>query len=78
MDLSEQKVLQCTPNSDCNGGSIKQALKSISKSVPDERTYPYNSGYSYSGICSAGGIDTNYEVFEYTFVSDSELINMLQ
>lgn len=43
-DLSEQYILQCTPNSTCNGGWPFVALNTVSeKGVPSENQYPYKA-----------------------------------
>ena len=53
IDLSEQYLLRCTPDSDCGGGFIENAVDTILKyGSPEESKYPYNPyEYSSSRIC---------------------------
>ena len=53
IDLSEQFLLRCTKDSDCQGGYIENAMdRIIASGAPSESKYPY-SPYTYnSGICS--------------------------
>lgn len=52
IDLSEQFLLSCTPDSDCEGGYIEYALRvAAQKGIPLDSKYPYNPYRYQSGIC---------------------------
>ena len=76
IDLSEQYLLECTYNSDCRGGYMEYVMESV-KTCPKESEYPYRPFSSYSGICSASGIRTGYDNYDYYDLSDGELIDLL-
>ena len=51
IDLSEQYVLECTANSDCDGTYyVFQPMDTILGGVPTEELHPYTP-FSYQGVC---------------------------
>ena len=54
MDLSEQYMVECTYDSDCEGSIYVEysMYEIIRKGVPHEETYPYDPFNTYPGISS--------------------------
>ena len=47
-DLSEQHVLQCTLQSNCDGGFPNDALKTFTRTgLPLEKDYPYKADHTF-------------------------------
>lgn len=54
VDLSEQYLVECTHESDCDGTYyVEYVMDEILGGVPREATYPYNPFNTHSGICDA-------------------------
>lgn len=54
MDLSEQYLLECTSDSDCNGGSLVSVFRTSVPGIPTENQYKYSPYRPYGGeICTA-------------------------
>lgn len=51
IDLSEQRLLQCTVDSSCSGGYLERAMDSVINGIPSE-----NIPYSGLGLCKSPGI----------------------
>jgi C1A family cysteine protease len=52
IDLSEQFLLHCTPDSDCEGGFMEEVMKVVvDRGLPHEEDYPYNPLEIPEGIC---------------------------
>lgn len=77
IDLSEQFVLRCTTESDCNGGYMEYAMQTA-KTMPLEEDYTYDPYRSDNGICFAGGIYVASQNFDYYDLTDQEIIDLLQ
>lgn len=80
IDLSEQYMLKCTPDGDCDGGYLENGLKQISTfGAPLESKYPYRPYSSSAGICF--GLSntrvTNKAPLSYYRVSDDNIKNLL-
>ena len=56
IDLAEQEILECTKDSDCNGGYLEYAFDTLLDEIAFEFLYPYSPSTSYSGICNAQGV----------------------
>ena len=46
--------------------------------VPEEVSYPYDYYSSYVGICHSRGVHCAYENFNYYYLNDSNIIDLLQ
>jgi cathepsin L len=56
IDSSEQRVFNCTPNSDCGGGFLYSALDQlVTGGTTTEGTMPYNAPTQGKGQCLAAG-----------------------
>lgn len=44
IDLSEQRLLECTTDSSCSGGYLERAMDSVVKGIPSEYIYSYKPG----------------------------------
>ena len=71
--------MECTPDSDCNGGYTDNALDKAVKGLPLESQYSYSPWIHYDGICSEkklvlGGRTVKF----YRDLSDSSVIDFLQ
>ena len=80
VDLSEQYLVECTYESDCDGTyHVEYVMDEILGGVPREETYPYNPFSSYFGICDS---DEKVHVAEsntfYYGLTDAEIIDLLQ
>lgn len=80
--MSEQYLLECSSKSSCNGGYLEYALERTVNNggIPDESTYPYSPGTTYSQICSSPATKTYVSEYMYTFydLSDNQIITLLQ
>ena len=70
LDLSEQYLLECTPECDCNGGYMENVMKQALQGVPLEETYPYTPYSTYYGICSASGVHIAYKNYDHYNLTD--------
>ena len=80
VDLSEQYLLECTYESDCDGTYyVEYVMDEILGGVPTEKAYPYSPYHSYPGICDVEDkvhvSDTN--MFYYN-LKDEDVITLLQ
>ncbi len=57
IDLSDQKILKCTSQSDCNGGYLEYAMNSVVDGIPSGAIYSYDPNASSVGICSFVGFN---------------------
>ena len=55
IDLSEQYILKCTEDSDCDGGYMENAMQTA-REVPLEEEYPYEPYSINPDICFSNGI----------------------
>jgi C1A family cysteine protease len=80
VDLSEQYLLTCTPNSDCDGGYIKEAIKIASRGMPFNSLYAYNPTVINPSICSTtnkvNDLGSSYKYMNG--LNDQQLIGLLQ
>ena len=52
VDLSEQYLLECSLNSDCEGTyDVNEVMALALQGIPTETAYPYNPYSSHPGIC---------------------------
>ena len=80
VDLSEQYLVECTYESDCDGTYyVEYVMNEILDGVPRESLYPYDPWNSHAGICDANPkvhvADSNMFYYDLT---DSEIIDLLQ
>ena len=81
IDLSEQYMVECTYESDCDGTYyVEYSMEEIlEEGVPTEETYPYNPFNTYPGICTTDErIHISDEYIAMYDLTDSEIIDMLQ
>ena len=80
LDLSEQFMLQCTANSDCDGTEyVAQAMDIILEGVPTEELYPYAPFDDQKDACYGEDkimVTGDYE--EYSGLSEEEIVTLLQ
>lgn len=76
--MSEQYLLDCTPNSSCSGGYLNLAAETAVGGVPTEAAFPYlqaKSRLNCSRVNNKIVAGTSYSF--YTNISDYELKQML-
>ena len=80
VDLSEQYLVECTYESDCDGTYyVEYVMDEILGGVPRESAYPYDPFNTHAGICDADPkvhvADSNMFYYDLT---DDEIIELLQ
>ena len=80
VDLSEQYLLECTKESDCQGTFyVEYVMDEALKGVPREVKYPYNPFSSNNGICSTNErVHIADKSLFYYNKNDQEIIELLQ
>lgn len=78
LDLSEQKLMECTSDSSCSGGYLESGMDTVVKGVPSELLYPYKPRESSIGICTIPGTNLAAKVESYYGLTDDQLIQLLQ
>jgi len=80
IDLSEQYLLRCTADSDCEGGYIEYALKvAAQRGIPLDSKYPYDPYRNQNGICQStpNVIVTTRSPISYYSLGDSDIKSLL-
>ena len=78
IDLSEQRLLECTKDSSCSGGYLEYAIDELLNEVPFEFVYRYDpEDTSSTGICDAGGVQIGEKAENYYTLTDAELIDLV-
>ena len=80
VDLSEQYLVECTRDSDCEGTYyVEHAMDEALKGLPAEAQFPYDPFNTHEGICSTEErvhiADANSFFYDQT---DAEVIELLQ
>lgn len=79
INLSEQYLLECTPDSDCSGGYMEKVFRTALNGIPLEKQFPYNPEKINEGICSTEEtIHIGVALEKYYKVDDMTIIEMLQ
>ena len=82
VDLAEQYLLKCTPESTCDGGYLENSIdKALQRGLPYESQYRYDPfTTSYSAVCSTDDVIriSNKSRESYYDISDAKIIELLQ
>ena len=80
VDLSEQHLVECTYQSDCEGTyDVEHVMKQVLKGIPREEDYPYNPFNSHPGICyPSNPVHVSDNFLKYYDITDEEIITILQ
>lgn len=78
IDLAEQKLLQCTSNSSCDGGYLEYAMDSVVSTIPFEAIFHYSPAFEYPVICSFMGVEIGKTAESYYNLTDDQIIALLQ
>ena len=80
IDLSEQYMVECTRDSDCDGTYyVEYPMEQILNGVPTEESYPYQPFTTHSGICTTSDrVHISDDFIAMYDLTDAEIIDMLQ